>query len=201
VATMGLPVFEGIGQNTRTNQAVAPVVDFSNFCAPPKIVTADLGTGALSSFSGVTSGAAYGMAVDSITNVAVVPTLCDGLAGIYNLATQAGIAVHPQGSVNIFPAIDQTRGLIVMDQVVPGNFGFNNNAMSSVVVMDEQGNVLASLDQFQFFNIGLTIASNSLQLNPATRTGWTLGAGGQQLEPFNYYPPGQVGVSQPIHRR
>ena len=186
VATMGLPVFAGIGQNSSTNQAATPVGDFFNFCAPPTIVTADLGSGALSSFSGVTSGFPYGMAVDSVTNKAVVPTICDGLAGIYDLGTKTGITVQPKGSTNLYPAIDQTRGLIVMDQVVPFDFGVNNNAMSSAVVMDEHGNVLATLERFFFFNSFLTIGANNVQLNPATRTAWTLGPGQQQLAPFGY---------------
>jgi hypothetical protein len=183
---MGLPVFDGIGQNTATNQASTPVTDFFNFCGPPTIVTADLGTGTLSSFPGVTSGFAYGMAVDSTTNIAVVPTICDGLAGIYDLGKKTGIAVNPKGSVNLYPAIDETRGLIVMDQVVPGDFGVNNNAMSSAVVMDEHGKVLANIEQFFFFNTFLTIGANNVQLNPTTRTAYTLGPGQQELEPFSY---------------
>jgi hypothetical protein len=186
VATMGLPVFAGIGQNTSTNQAATPVGDFLNFCAPPTIVAADLGSGALSSFSGVTSGFPYGMAVDSVTNKAVVPTICDSLAGIYDLGAKTGIIVHPKGATNLYPAIDQTRGLIVMDQVVAPDFGVNNNATSSAVVMDEGGNVLATLERFFFFNSFLTIGANNLQLNPATRTAWTLGPGQQQLAPFSY---------------
>src|SRR5712664_856415 len=133
IASMAVPVYVGIGQNTATNQASTAAIDFTNFCGPPTIVTADLGTGKLSSFSGVTSGFPYGMAVDSTTNVAVVPTICDGLAGIYDLGKKTGIAVNAKGSTNLYPAIDETRGLIVMDQVVPADFGINNNAMSSAV--------------------------------------------------------------------
>jgi len=168
------------------DHASTPAADFNNFCGPPTIVTADLRTRRLSSFLGVTSGFPYGMAVDSTTNRAVVPTICDGLAGIYDLGRKTGIAVNPKGSVNIYPAIDETRGLIVMDQVVPADFGLNNNAMSSAVVMDEHGNVLATVEQFFFFNTFLTIGANNLQLNPATRSAYTLGPGQQQLEPFTY---------------
>jgi len=73
-----------------------------------------------------------------------------------------------------------------MDQVVAPDFGVNHNATSSAVVMDERGNVLATLEQFFFFNTFLTIGANNLQLNPATRTAWTLGPGQQQLAPFGY---------------
>jgi len=115
-----------------------------------------------------------------------VPTICDGLAGIYDLGTKTGIIVQPKGTTNLYPAIDQTRGLIVMVQVVPADFGVNNNATSSAVVMDEGGNVLSTLEQLFFFNTFLTIGANNLQLNPATRTAWTLGPGQQELETFSY---------------
>jgi len=52
--------------------------------------------------------------------------------------------------------------------------------------MDEHGNVLANIEQFFFFNTFLTIGPNNLQLNPATRSAWTLGPGQQHLEPFTY---------------
>jgi len=183
---MGFPVFSGIGQNTSTNQAATAVTDFFNFCGSPTIVTADLGTGNLSTFPGVTSGFSFGMAVDSSTNKAIVPTVCDGLAGIYDLGKKTGVAVNPQGSVNIYPAIDQTRGTIVMDQVVPGDFGVNNNATSSAVVMDESGKVLAIREQFFFFNTFLSISANNVQLNPTTRSAYTFGPGQLELEPFSY---------------
>jgi hypothetical protein len=186
VSSFGLPTIDGIGQNTTTNQAAASAADFFNFCGPPTIVTADLTSGTVSSFAGVTSGFPYGIAVDSSTNRAVVPTVCDGHVGIYDLATRSGIDVSPQGSVNIYPAVDQTRGLIVMDQVVPSDFGVNNNAMSSAVVLDEAGNVLAVKEQFYFFNSFLTIGANNLQVNPSTRSAYTFGPFQQQLEPFSY---------------
>ena len=73
-----------------------------------------------------------------------------------------------------------------MAQVVPGDFGVNNNAMSSAVVLDESGNVLATYEQFFFFNTFLTVGANNLQLNPATRTAYTLGPAQQELHPFSY---------------
>ena len=149
-------------------------------------MTADLGTGALSSFAGVTSGFPYGMAVDSATNKAVVPTICDSLLGIYDLGKKTGIAANPKGYNHLYPAIDQTRGLIVVDQVAPSDFGVNNNATSGTVVMDEQGNVLSSQEHLFLFNTFLTIGANNVQLNPTTRTGYTLGPGQQELVPFSY---------------
>jgi hypothetical protein len=140
----------------------------------------------VSSFAGVTSGFPYGAAVDSATNTAVVPTICDNLLGIYDLGKKTGIAANTKGSTNLYPAIDQSRGLIVMDQVVSSDFGVNNNATSGTVVMDEKGNVLSSQEELFLFNTFLTIGTNNVQLNPTTRTGYTLGPGQQELVPFTY---------------
>jgi hypothetical protein len=52
--------------------------------------------------------------------------------------------------------------------------------------MDEGGNVLATIEQFFFFDTFLTIGANNLQLNPSARTAYTLGPGQQELEPFTY---------------
>jgi hypothetical protein len=38
----------------------------------------------------------------------------------------------------------------------------------------------------RYFNSFLSIGANNLQLNPATRTAWTLGPKQQQLAPFAY---------------
>jgi hypothetical protein len=126
------------------------------------------------------------VAVDSITKKAIVPTICDSLAAIYDLGKGTGIAVHPSGGTNIYPAIDETCGVIVMDQVMPHDFGINNNATSRVVVLDEQGNVLSNTEQLFLFNSFLTIGASNLQLNPATRSAWTIGPGQPQLVPFPY---------------
>jgi hypothetical protein len=126
------------------------------------------------------------MAVDSVTNKAVVPDICDNLVGIYDLGTHNGIAVNPKGSTNLYPAIDETRGLIVPGQVVGGDFGVNNNATSGVAVMDEQGNMLSNTEQLFLFNTFIPVGTNTLQLNPATGSAWTIGPGQQQLMPFAY---------------
>ena len=186
VASMGFPVLDGIGQNTATNQAAMAAGDFNNFCGPPTIVTASLKTHKVSSFPGVTAGFPYGAAVDSTTNRAVVPTICDGAIGIYDLAARTGVSANPGGFVDLYPAVDETRGQILIDQVVPADFGINNNAMSSVAVLDESGRLLATHEQFFFFNTFLLIGANNLQVRPATHTGYTFGPFQQELEPFSY---------------
>src|SRR5258708_27760697 len=62
----------------------------------------------------------------------------------------------------------------------------NNNAASAVDVIDEHGNLLQRLEQFNFFNIFLLDMGSYLQVSPTTSTGYTLGPGGTQLAPFHY---------------
>ena len=60
--------------------------------------------------------------------------------------------------------------------------------MSAVDVLDEQGNLVQRIAQFNFFNIFLLDMGSYLQVNPTTTTGYTLGPGGTQLAPFAYKP-------------
>ena len=62
----------------------------------------------------------------------------------------------------------------------------NNNALSSEVVLNEQGTVLTRVEQFNFYNTFTTIAGDLTQLEPASQAGYTLGPDGAQLQPFNY---------------
>lgn len=41
-------------------------------------------------------------------------------------------------------------------------------------------------EQFFLFNTFLLLGANNVQLNPTTRSGYTLGPGQQELEPFTY---------------
>jgi len=116
------------------------------------------------------------MASTPITNRAVVPTICDGWPG-FTISEKKTASRQPEGvRQHLSRHRRDPRRLIVMDQVVPADFGVNNNAMSSAVVMDERGNVLATVEQFFFFNTFLTIGrANNLAVDPATRTAYTLG--------------------------
>jgi hypothetical protein len=51
---------------------------------------------------------------------------------------------------------------------------------------DYQGQVRQRIERFQFFNVTTLIADATTQLNQVSHDGYTLGLGGQQLEPFSY---------------
>jgi hypothetical protein len=78
---------------------------------------------------------------------------------------------------------DRARGRTALGRT--GEEG-NNNAMSSIVVVDEHGTVLQRIEKFNFYDIYLLDMGSYVQLDPATSTGYTLAPGGWQLYPFTY---------------
>jgi hypothetical protein len=177
----------GIGQDTVANQAIVPVVDAFNPNAPGRIVVAHLDTAQVSEFPAVNTYFFSGVAVDSTTHRALVPST--NTFGVYDLAGQTGTALSFGGSSYQHPAADPTHGEFLMQEVAPPDlFGTtpNNNAASAVDVVDEHGNLLQRIEQFNFFNIFLLDMGSYLQVSPATSTAYTLGPGGAQLAPFGY---------------
>jgi hypothetical protein len=186
-----LSIVGGIGQDTSDNEAVVPVVDGFNPNAPGLLVTADLSTGQASSWPSVTDWFASGVAVDSSTHDAIVGS--NDTFGIYDLQAHSATAASGGGSGYQHPAADGTHHLFVLQEVAPPDyFGTapNNNAMSSIVVVDEHGNVLQRIEKFNFYDIYLIDMGSYVQLDPATGTGYTLAPGGWQLYPFDYRTAG-----------
>ncbi len=177
----------GIGQDTMANEAIVPVVDAFNPNAPGRIVVAHLDTAQVSQFPAVNTYFFSGVAVDSTTHRALIPST--DTFGVYDLAGQTGAAFSFGGSAYQHPAADPAHGEFVMQEVAPPDlFGTspNNNAASAVDVIDEHGNLLQRFEQFNFFNIFLLDMGSYLQVSPTTSTGYTLGPGGTQLAPFHY---------------
>ncbi|HWE25975.1 MAG TPA: hypothetical protein VG496_18710, partial [Myxococcales bacterium] len=92
----------------------------------------------------------------------------------------------------IFIASDPVNGLIVAGFLGGSDYLVNNVAMSAVGVYDASSGRQISLSQR--FNFANEVFSNSLlfigergiQLDPSTRTGWTFGPGGAQVQQFSY---------------
>ncbi len=185
LASLSVPVVGGLGQNS--SQAFVAITDFANTSVPGTIVTADLKSGQVATFPGVTTGIFSGLAVNSTANEALAGS--SGGFGIYDLASHAGTLVQPGGSSYEHPAaIPGTGDFLVQEVASPDFFGGapNNNSMSSIIVTDEHGNVLNRFEQFNFFNIFLLDVGDYVQASSATSTAFTLGPSGQQLYPFTY---------------
>ena len=193
VQSFTLPVMSGVAQDTATGTGVVAASDFTNLSAPPTFITVNLATGATQTFSGVGSGIPDGVAVDSSTGTAVSPE--QNGAGIYDLATGSGSMASPGGFVYQHPAADATHQEFAMQEVsspdenlvAPGLGAVpNNNALSSIVTLNEQGQVVSRAEQFNFFNVFTSIAGQQTQLVPAGQRGYTLGLDGDGLQPFGY---------------
>jgi hypothetical protein len=189
LTSLGDPFAGGFDQNTTTGQAVVAITDFSNPGGPSTIVTADLASHAVASFPAVTAGQAMGLAVDSATNMAVSPGLQSDGVGIYDLAARDGTLLALGGGPYEHPVVDQAHGELAVQEIAgPDFYGQDpdNNAMSSVITANENGTGIQRIERFNFFNVFLLNNGSYVQLNPSTRSAYTLGPGGNQLFPFTY---------------
>jgi hypothetical protein len=182
---MASPSWGGFAQDSAAHQAVAAIDDAAT--QVPSVIVAGLDTGDVHAIPGVTTGFSSGAAVDSATHQAVVGSY--GGIGLYDLPSGTGTLAQPGGSTYQHPAADSTHGLFAVQEVAPPDFfgeAPNNNAMSSVVIVDEHGTVVRRVEKFNFYNVYTLNMGDYLQLNPSTRTAFTLGPAGQQLFPFAY---------------
>lgn len=181
------PIESGFTEDPGTHQAITAVADAANLSAPGVLVTTDLGTGQVSSFTAPVPGFAQGLGVNPVSGL-VAAGSHDGL-GLVNLTTHALSFVQPGGQVYAYPQpIAGTGDFIVWEVASPDSLGTtpNNNALSSVDVLDASGNLLHRYEQFNFFRTFLANAGDYLQVNPATSTAFTLGPSGAEIYPFAY---------------
>lgn len=178
--------YNWIAQNPSTNTSVIAGADLLNYCNAPVIDSINLSNGAQTATTGLGSGIAQGLAVDPTTNKAFVLTACDSGMETLDLGTQTGTETILGGFQNLYATVDQQRGLVLITQLEGNDASVNNNVLSSVIVLDENGTVQKQIEQFNFFNAFLPFDSSSLQINPGTRSGYIWGYLTQQLEPFSY---------------
>ena len=181
------PIESGFTENPGAHQAITAVADLGNLSGPGVLVTTDLGTGQVSSFTAPVPGFAQGLGVNPVSDL-VAAGSHDGL-GLANLTTHAVSFVQPGGQVYAYPQpIAGTGDFIVWEIASPDSLGTtpNNNTLSSVDVLDANGNLLHRYEQFNFFRTFLANAGDYLQVNPATSTAFTLGPSGAEIYPFAY---------------
>ncbi len=92
----------------------------------------------------------------------------------------------------LFPVVDSRNGLLIAGFVTTDSYLVDNNAMSAVGVFNlSSGNPIRVLPSFNFLaqlfgNNGLVGNERGIQIDPSTRTGWTYGPGGVQVQQFHY---------------
>jgi hypothetical protein len=160
---------------------------------PPKIATIDVKNGKLTEFGGASCpgfagcGSANGIAYDSATGIACTTTELDGGVEFYDVSKQTGFHVSmPNGGGQSFAGSyvvnDPTHQLFLIAQ----QFSSTSQSGSSVQVYDESGNLVESLNGFNFTDAGFLVIPVRIAVNPATRTGWVNGPSDDQLQEFSY---------------
>ena len=180
--------------DTVTNQAVVASSTGAVGGPAPQIALANLATGKVTQFTGVPEpplgpGSINGIAVDSEDGIAVTSTELNGNITFYNLAKHTGflVALPDAGQTTSGTDVefDTVNKLFFVAQQVSGT-----GPGSSIQVYDTGGNLVESLNGFNFSDASSVIATR-IALNPSNRTGYVNGAGpdgtqGNSLQSFIY---------------
>jgi hypothetical protein len=153
----------------------------------PLTILVDLATGKQKRYTGLNegpfgSGDVNGLAVDSASGVACTTTELNAQVEFYTLANGNGTAVQlpktgntSQENSGATVASDPVHGLFLVTQPFS-----STSAGSSVDVYDESGNLVETINGFNFGN------PPGLALNPAKRIGWISGPAVNELQQFFY---------------
>jgi hypothetical protein len=96
------------------------------------------------------------------------------------------------GRSPMFPVVDPVNHLLIVAFVASPNYLVDNNAMSALGVYDTTTwQQLSLTNTFNFLSESLrglsyTAAQRGIQIDPATRTGWTYGPFNGQVQQFSY---------------
>jgi hypothetical protein len=195
LTSMGSPEVGTIMQNPGGNIVAATALDVSKpgltIIGNTTMVTLNLTTGALASFDdSLGHGTPEAAAIDPGTNLAAVLTTFDSGLSIYNLTSQAGaetnLGVGPDFA-GVSVSNDPTHNWFVIAEPVGQDALTNNNAISNVVVYDESGNHVETLERFSWFDgTFILLPGGGISLNPSQRSGYVSGHNGTGIEPFSY---------------
>ena len=180
--------------DTATNEAVIATSTGAVGGPAPQIALANLTTGAVTQFTGVPEppfgpGSVNGIAVDAVDGIAVTSTELNGNITFYNLAKKTGflVALPDAGQTTSGTDVefDPVHKLFFVAQEVSGTA-----PGSSIQVYDTKGNLVESLNGFNFSNASSVIGTY-IALNPSNRTGYVNSAGqqgtqGGTLQSFTY---------------
>jgi hypothetical protein len=187
-------IYGYIGLNTKTNTAVlaSPTAPFG----PTEIILADLATGKTRSFGmGLGSGEVMGIAVDSEDDIAVVATFADASVSFYDLKNETGFSevlpFIPQNCDNACTAYDveydPIHKLFLVAQPISSQQA--NANFSTIYVYNTKGDLLETLNGFQFTTARFDLFPVHIALHPSDRSGFVdvtnnLGVGG--IQSFRY---------------
>ncbi len=198
VITLTDPVFffsnaPQVAYDDVTNQAVVAASDGAVGGPPPVLALVDLTAGTVNEFTGIPGpppfrqGSINGLAVDSADGIACTTTELDFRVEFYDLKKKAGFAVVLPGANGQLQSgsdveFDPVHKLFFVAQSVS-----STGTGSSIQVYDPKGNLVESLNGFNFSNT-FNVVFTHIALNPSNRSGFVDGpdAGVTEIQGFAY---------------
>jgi len=182
-----------VAYDSATNEAVIASSDGAVGGPPPKFALVDLTTGAVNEFTGIPGpppfrqGSINGLAVDSEDGIACTTTEVDFRVEFYDLKAQTGFAEVLPGATGQIQSgsdveYDPIHKLFFVAQSVS-----STGAGSSIQVYDINGNLVESLNGFNFSN-AFNVIGTHIALNPSARSGYVDGpsSGVTDIQSFTY---------------
>ena len=186
-------LFPAMAYDTKTNSAVVAESTGARGGPPPVIAIVNLSTGKTTEFLGLPGsqsngpGSVNGIAVDSADGIACTTTEFDGQVEFYDLKKKSGFSVtlpnftsELQGGMDV--EFDPVHKLFFVAQPTS-----STSSGSSIQVYDTKGNLVESLNGFNFSNFAAAIFVH-IALNPLKRSGFIDGPsnGVTQIQSFTY---------------
>ncbi|HZS16340.1 MAG TPA: hypothetical protein VFA51_00245 [Candidatus Udaeobacter sp.] len=178
----------GFAYDSKMNRAVLGHARLGNPFVPGFIALVDLASGAFTKFRGVGLGDVNGLAVDPKTGTVCTTTEIDFSVQFYDLATQSGFSQPLPGATNqFFSGADVEWDPINHLFLVAQPNSSTAASGSSIHVYDGAGNLVESLNGFNFSNVGNVIPAH-IALKPSNRTGFVDGPDSRvrELQSFTY---------------
>jgi hypothetical protein len=182
-----------VAYDSKTNQAVIAASTGAVGGPPPVIALANLTTGKVTEFTGLPGapplreGFINGLAIDAEDGIAVTTTEVDFSVEFYDLKTETGFAVTLPGATNQLQSgsdveYDPVNKLFFVAQSVS-----STGSGSSIQVYDTKGNLVESLNGFNFSN-AFNVVFTHIALNPSNRSGYVDGpdSGVTEIQSFTY---------------
>lgn len=182
-----------VAYDSQTGQAIVAASDGAVGGPAPVIALVNLSKGKTTEFTGLLGpppfhqGSINGLAVDSADGIACTTTELDFSVQFYDLKTTQGFAVTLPGASSQLQSgsdveFDPINKLFFVAQGVS-----STGAGSSIQVYDIKGNLVESLNGFNFSNASNVVFTH-IALNPSNRTGYVDGpdSGVTELQSFTY---------------
>jgi len=182
-----------VAYDSKKNRAVVAASDGRVGGPPPVIALVNLATGAITQFQGIPGpppfrqGFINGLAVDSEDGIACTTTELDFSVEFYDLKTKTGFSQVLPGATGQTQSGSDVEFDPLNKLFLVAQSSSSTGPGSSIHVYDIRGNLVESLDGFNFSNASNVVFTH-IALNPSNRTGYVDGPDPsvRQIQSFTY---------------